>query len=112
MHTGAKSAGCENRIAQLLPIQLWKSISPCVVFAWRFGAVLPSLIRGWSPADVASVRVCGKVDLRKGVEGRGVERRAGAIVVGVYGCGDWRLAPHSQILNQVHKLLSVGMQYD
>ena len=39
MHTGVKSAGCENRTAQLLSMNLWKSISPWVVLAWKFGAV-------------------------------------------------------------------------
>lgn len=31
VHTGVKSAGCENRMAHLSPIHEWKSISPCVV---------------------------------------------------------------------------------
>src|SRR5579872_6154452 len=38
VQTGVKSLGCENRIAQLSPIQLWKSILPCVVSAVKFGA--------------------------------------------------------------------------
>lgn len=38
VQTGVKSAGCENRIAQLLPIHWWKSISPLVVWALKLGA--------------------------------------------------------------------------
>src|SRR5579864_7380498 len=43
VHTGVKSLGCENRIAQPSPIHLWKSIWPCVVSAVKLGA--SSLIR-------------------------------------------------------------------
>jgi hypothetical protein len=39
VHTGVKSAGCEKRIAQLPSMNLWNSISPCVVFAVKFGAM-------------------------------------------------------------------------
>src|ERR1700722_11291504 len=38
VQTGVKSLGCENRMAQLSPIQVWKSIGPCVVLAVKFGA--------------------------------------------------------------------------
>src|SRR5579871_5549582 len=38
VHTGVKSFGCENRIAQPLPIQSWKLIVPWVVSAVKFGA--------------------------------------------------------------------------
>lgn len=38
VQTGVKSAGCENSIAQLFPIHWWKSISPLVVCALKFGA--------------------------------------------------------------------------
>ena len=31
-------------------------MSPCVVFAWKFGAVLPSLSRGCSSVTVARAR--------------------------------------------------------
>ena len=31
VHTGVKSLGCENRIAQPLPIQSWNLIGPWVV---------------------------------------------------------------------------------
>jgi hypothetical protein len=39
-----KSFGCENRIAQPSPIQLWKLMVPCVVSAVKSGAT--SLMRG------------------------------------------------------------------
>jgi hypothetical protein len=42
VQTGVKSAGCENRIAQLLSMKLWKSMSPCVVVAWKLGAGVQS----------------------------------------------------------------------
>src|SRR5690554_5057587 len=38
---GVKSAGCENKIAQPLPIHSWKLISPLVVVALKSGAVSP-----------------------------------------------------------------------
>src|SRR6516165_7224533 len=41
VHTGVKSRGCENNIAQLSPIQSWKLIGPSVVFAEKSGAVSP-----------------------------------------------------------------------
>jgi hypothetical protein len=34
-----KSAGCENRIVQLSPMNWWKSISPLVVKALKLGAM-------------------------------------------------------------------------
>src|ERR1700741_2870504 len=43
VHTGVKSLGCENRMAQPSPIQSWKLIWPCVVCAVKLGAV--SLMR-------------------------------------------------------------------
>src|SRR5947207_5971689 len=53
VQTGVKSFGCENRIAQPSPIQLWKLMVPCVVSAVKSGAV--SLMRGM--LDVAGVTV-------------------------------------------------------
>jgi hypothetical protein len=41
VQTGVKSFGCENRMAQLSPIQSWKSISPSVVWALKLGASEP-----------------------------------------------------------------------
>src|SRR5262245_46598802 len=38
VHTGVKSLGCENRIAQPSPIHSWKRIVPCVVSAVKSGA--------------------------------------------------------------------------
>src|SRR5262252_2225572 len=38
VHTGVKSLGCENRIAQPSPIHSWKRIGPCVVSAVKSGA--------------------------------------------------------------------------
>src|SRR5262245_64219396 len=43
VHTGVKSFGWENRIAQPSPIHSWKLIVPCVVSAVKSGAV--SLMR-------------------------------------------------------------------
>src|SRR5881397_2560561 len=43
VQTGVKSLGCENRTAQLSPIQSWKRIGPWVVSALKSGAV--SLMR-------------------------------------------------------------------
>ena len=40
MQTGVKSLGCENRIAQPLPIHSWKWILPWVVSAVKLGASL------------------------------------------------------------------------
>src|SRR5437763_9959430 len=53
VQTGVKSFGCENRIAQPSPIQVWKLIVPWVVSAVKSGAV--SLMRG--TLDVAGVNV-------------------------------------------------------
>jgi hypothetical protein len=47
---------CEKRIAQELSMNLWKSMSPCVVFAWKLGAIEPSRRRGCSSACVAYER--------------------------------------------------------
>src|SRR4030081_2180005 len=41
VQTGVKSLGCENSIAQELPIQSWNLIGPSVVFASKSGAVSP-----------------------------------------------------------------------
>src|SRR5262249_31175880 len=41
VQTGVKSLGCENRRAQLLPIQSWNLIFPSVVSASKSGAVAP-----------------------------------------------------------------------
>src|SRR4030095_15546328 len=38
VHTGVKSLGCENRIAQPFPIQSWKLRLPSVVSAVKLGA--------------------------------------------------------------------------
>ena len=65
VHTGVKSAGCENRIAHLSPIHLWKSISPWVVLALKLGAMLPSRRRGCSCAWAAN-------DLRSAGSGGGL----------------------------------------
>src|SRR6202167_1665780 len=43
VHTGVKSLGCENKIAQPSPIHSWKLIVPCEVSAVKSGAV--SLMR-------------------------------------------------------------------
>src|SRR5882672_7781712 len=43
VHTGVKSLGCENKIAQPSPIHSWKLIVPCEVSAVKLGA--SSLIR-------------------------------------------------------------------
>src|SRR5258707_14120595 len=42
VQTGVKSFGCENRSAQLLPIQSWNLILPSVVSASKSGATAPS----------------------------------------------------------------------
>jgi hypothetical protein len=44
---------CEKRIAQELSMNVWKSMSPCVVFAWKLGVIEPSRRRGCSSACVA-----------------------------------------------------------
>src|SRR6266853_3464405 len=41
VQTGVKSFGCENRSAQLLPIQSWNLILPSVVSASKSGAIVP-----------------------------------------------------------------------
>src|SRR5216110_559978 len=41
VQTGVKSFGCENKSAQLLPIQSWKLIFPSVVWASKSGATAP-----------------------------------------------------------------------
>src|ERR1700726_2527695 len=41
VQTGVKSFGCENRSAQLLPIQSWNLILPSVVSASKPGATAP-----------------------------------------------------------------------
>src|SRR5215472_8300812 len=38
VHTGVKSLGCENKMAQPLPIHSWKLILPCEVSAVKLGA--------------------------------------------------------------------------
>lgn len=58
VQTGVKSAGCEKRIAQLPSMNLWKSMSPCVVLHWKFGAEEPRRRRGCSGSDAdAKVRL-------------------------------------------------------
>src|SRR3979490_3055612 len=41
VQTGVKSFGCENKSAQLLPIQSWNLIFPSVVSASKSGATEP-----------------------------------------------------------------------
>src|SRR6478609_3981037 len=41
VQTGVKSLGCENSIAQLLPIQPWNLILPSVVSASKSGSTAP-----------------------------------------------------------------------
>src|ERR1700739_2902889 len=41
VQTGVKSFGCENKSAQLLPIQSWNLILPSVVSASKSGATAP-----------------------------------------------------------------------
>src|ERR1041385_5064334 len=41
VQTGVKSFGCENKSAQLLPIQSWNLIFPSVVWASKSGATAP-----------------------------------------------------------------------
>jgi hypothetical protein len=43
VQTGVKSAGCEKSMVHLLFRNLWKSRSPCVVFAWKLGAIRYSI---------------------------------------------------------------------
>src|SRR5215831_13656684 len=62
VHTGVKFFGCENRIAQPLPIQSWKLILPWVVSAVKFGASL--LIRN----DIPHLRIV-KMHVVKGTAG-------------------------------------------
>lgn len=66
MHTGVKSAGCEKRIAQEPPSHEWKSMSPWVVFAWKFGASLPRRRRGCSEGIDEEAR------WRRGTKGDGL----------------------------------------
>src|SRR5712692_3034271 len=40
VQTGVKFFGCENRMAQPLPIHSWKLIRPCVLSAVKLGASL------------------------------------------------------------------------
>lgn len=65
VQTGVKSAGCEKRIPHESPSHWWKSISPWVVLALKFGAVEPRRRRGCSCEVVARYlqRVTGKADL-------------------------------------------------
>lgn len=51
VQTGVKSAGWENKTPQELPKYWWKSISPTVVGALKFGAAEPILILGWEAAS-------------------------------------------------------------
>ena len=63
VHTGVKSAGCEKRIAHLPSSHLWKSMSPWVVFAWKFGAVDPNRNRGCSAGVARNLRNTGEACL-------------------------------------------------
>jgi hypothetical protein len=59
VQTGVKSAGWEKRIAQLPPSHWWKSMSPCVVLAWKLGASEPRRRRGWEAGvarDLLNIR--------------------------------------------------------
>ena len=59
VHTGVKSAGWEKKIAQLPPSHWWKSMSPCVVFALKFGASVPIRNRGCSAGVARYLRKTG-----------------------------------------------------
>ena len=76
-------------MAHLPPSHEWKSISPCVVLAEKFGAMLPNRNRGCSSIAVASPRpkkgeIGGRAARReqlRGFQDRGAERvRRDAIV--------------------------------
>ena len=78
-------------MAHLPPSHEWKSMSPCVVFAEKLGAMLPSRNRGCSSVAVASPRARnGELERRavrreefRAVKDRGAERvRKDAIVTG------------------------------
>ena len=64
-------------MAHLSPIHEWNSMSPCEVFASKFGAMLPSLSRGYSSATAARARrMTGEVEERGGEAGEGARRGA------------------------------------
>ena len=62
-------------MAHLSPIHEWKSMSPCEVFASKFGAMLPSLSRGYSSATAARARrMTGEVEERAACRMEGVRQ--------------------------------------
>ena len=69
-------------MAHLPPSHEWKSISPCVVFAEKFGAMLPKRNRGCSSEAVASPRPkkgdiggrAARMERLRGFQDRGAER--------------------------------------
>src|SRR5712692_8926686 len=76
VHTGVKSLGCENKMAQPLPIHSWKLIVPCEVSAVKLGAssfirnmvgLLVSGFLSWSfRSDLASREHSANRDSRLG----------------------------------------------
>jgi hypothetical protein len=61
VQTGVKSAGCEKRIVQLLPIHWWKSISPLVVWAWKLGAAPSQRQSSQTPGQTTNPSIQGAV---------------------------------------------------
>src|SRR5450755_691711 len=53
VHTGVKSLGCENKMAQPSPIHSWKLIVPCEVSAVKLGA--SSLMRNMNRPPEAAI---------------------------------------------------------
>src|SRR5438477_9906271 len=64
VQTGVKSLGCENRIAHLSPIHLWKSIGPSVVCDWKLGA-------SWARRNAVGVSLCVKPKILRRVDPSG-----------------------------------------
>src|ERR1700724_3656503 len=84
VHTGVKSFGCENRIAQPSPIHSWKLIVPCVVSAVKSGAT--SLIRGTVFVTGGTVAVL-MVALLEKIRSSGKCRGCGQDPAAVFKCG-------------------------
>src|SRR5947207_14423247 len=76
VQTGVKSLGCENRRAQLEPIQSWNLILPSVVWASKSGASVPI---GSAMVRPHVIQVAGKFCKLQGnflldsIDGRGME---------------------------------------
>jgi hypothetical protein len=87
VHTGVKSAGWENRIPHFSPRKLWKSMSPCVVFALKFGALEISasiLLLRWpgkltSRSKTQSRLLCWCSNIRKETSEEGGSRHLGRL---------------------------------